>query len=147
MEIIIFLILFVLWLVFWKINEKRHYKSIIEREEQYKNILVVTDRDTKSFNVSGSELLTWNVAVSIDYFKMVVAGFINFFWGRITVYEKVLDRARREATLRLKEEASKKGYNCIVNLRLDTSTINWKKANSTSCAEVLASGTWVMLQR
>lgn len=145
MELIIFITLVILGLVFWKINESRHYKSIVEREEKYKHIFVMNDTDARNFSLTGGELIYGSTAVSIDYFKKIVAGFINFFWGKITVYERILDRARREATLRVKEQAVAKGYNCIVNLKVDTSTINGKNPNSTACAEVLASATWVNL--
>lgn len=136
MELIIFIVLFALGLIFWKLNESRHYKSIKQREETYKNIFVINDTDARSFNLTQGELLYGSTAVSVDYFKKIVAGFINFFGGRITVYERVLDRARREATLRLKQQAAEKGYNCIVNLKIDTSSINGKKQDAPACADL-----------
>jgi uncharacterized protein YbjQ (UPF0145 family) len=47
--------------------------------------------------VSGS------VVVSVDYFKRFLAGLRTLVGGRVTSYETLLDRARREAILRCKE--------------------------------------------
>ena len=44
------------------------------------------------------------------------------FGGRVSAYETLVDRARREAILRMKEEA--KGADIILNMRLETSSIS-----------------------
>jgi uncharacterized protein YbjQ (UPF0145 family) len=39
-------------------------------------------------------------------------------------YESLVDRARREAVLKVKQRAYDGGYNVIANLRLETSSIS-----------------------
>ncbi|MFT6733724.1 MAG: hypothetical protein ACJAS9_001914 [Polaribacter sp.] len=40
----------------------------------------------------------------MDYFKRFLAGLRNIFGGRVVTYESLVDRARREAILRMKEK-------------------------------------------
>ena len=89
------------------------------------------------------------MVVSNDYFKRLLAILRNFFGGRVKAYESLIDRARREAILRMKEEAKSKGAHMIVNLRLETSTIgrSANKKNSVGSIEALAYGTAVVMNR
>jgi hypothetical protein len=54
-------------------------------------------------------------------------------------YETLLDRARREAVLRLKESCP--GAVQIINLRIETSSISKGSKNQIGCVEVLAYAT------
>ena len=47
----------------------------------------------------------------------------NFFGGEMKAYVKLIERARREALLRVVEQARQMGYNAICNLRLQTADI------------------------
>lgn len=60
------------------------------------------------------------------------------FGGNVTVYETLIDRARREAILRMKSNASNASE--IINIRIETSSIS-KNAKSIGSIEVLAYGT------
>ena len=51
------------------------------------------------------ELVTGECVISGDYFKNFVAGLKNLFGGRLTTFESVIDRGRREAILRMREKA------------------------------------------
>ena len=92
------------------------------------------DRTTpqRAFLVHGT------VVVSADYFKTFVAGLRNLFGGRFRSYETLMERARREALLRLKAEARRKGSKMVVCVRFETTTIasGWAPA-----MEVFAYGT------
>ena len=65
----------------------------------------------------------------------------NIFGGRVTSYETLLDRARREAILRMKEEAKELNAELVFNIKLETSSIYKGKGNSVGSVEVLAYGT------
>ena len=69
-------------------------------------------------------LVVGNTVVASDYFKNFLAGLISLFGGRISVYETLLDRGRREALVRLYAEADKLGAHKIINLRVDTVNVN-----------------------
>ena len=121
--------------------ERKHYRSIREREQAFIN-LPVSDlkHPLNSDQVQDSYLVHGSVVISIDYFKRVLAGFRNLFGGNMSTYETLLDRARREAILRMKEDA--KGAKEIINLRIETASISKddRKGNIGS-VEVYAYGT------
>jgi len=64
---------------------------------------------------------------------------INIFGGRVSSYESLLDRGRREAILRMKESA--KGASEIVNVRIETSSISKNDNRGIGSIEVYAYGT------
>ncbi len=141
-DLIIIFILLVLGYVFGQAAEKRHFRSIIKREEQYRDLLTFSKRfpldadyDQKASLVGGS------VVISVDYFKRFAAGLRNLIGGRVTTYESLLERARREALLRMKEEARQQGMNTIVNVKLETSSITKGRRNQVGAVEVYAYGT------
>jgi uncharacterized protein YbjQ (UPF0145 family) len=91
-------------------------------------------------------MLTGNVVVSVDYFKRFLSGLRMIFGGRVKAYESLLDRARREALLRLKETTVENGYHALINVRLETSRMaNARGAEGTAGVEVLAFGTALKL--
>jgi uncharacterized protein YbjQ (UPF0145 family) len=90
-------------------------------------------------------LVTGSVVVSVDYFKRFLAGLRGLVGGEVKSYGTLLDRARREAVLRMKEEAIRKGYDAIVNVRLETSRLasGRRDGKGTAGVEMLAFGTAV----
>jgi len=93
--------------------------------------------------LSGYEtfLVDGSVVISVDYFKQFVAGLRNFVGGRVTPYEILLDRARREAILRMKEEAKASGADVILNVKYEMCSIYKGRRNSIGSVEALAYGT------
>jgi uncharacterized protein YbjQ (UPF0145 family) len=130
--------------------ERRHYASIRKRERESQRVPAITFREPPpSWDIVESSLVTGSVVVSVDYFKRFLAGLRHFVGGRVKSYESLLDRARREALLRLKEEAISGGYNAIVNVRLETTRMANGRRNGQGIAglEVLAFGTALALRR
>ena len=70
-----------------------------------------------------AELMVGSVVISSDYFKTFIGALMNLVGGRITVYEPLLERGRREAVLRLQEAAMAWGATHVVNLRIETSEL------------------------
>lgn len=143
-DLVIFLSLVILGYVFGRLNESNHYKSIRNRERASRRMAIHCNKAVDpAWNVVHASLVCGSTAVSVDYFKRVAAALRNVFGGRISAYETLLDRARREAVLRMKEEARKIGATTVVNVRIDTSSISGSEGNNRgiSCLEVLASGT------
>ena len=67
------------------------------------------------------------------------------FGGKVKSYESLIDRARREALLRMKEEAP--DASMIINVRIETSTIGKTSRNKTvGCLEAVAYGTALFLE-
>ena len=146
-DLIVFLVLLALGYSFGRYAELKHYKSIIQREKEFRDIPVVTTKFpplAKPF--SDAELVTGSVVISVDYFKRFIAGLRNLLGGRVTAYETLLDRARREAILRMKEEARFLGGHIIFNVKLETSSIHKGQKNGIGSVEVLAYGTVLIKQ-
>ena len=142
-QLIFFLTLLISGYVFGKIAEKRHYRSILEREKQWMQVPTISGRHVlgPDREVQRVHLVTGSVVISVDYFKRIVAGLRSFFGGNVQSYETLVDRARREAVLRMKESCP--DADMIINLRLETSSITKGRKNQVGAVEVLAYGTAV----
>lgn len=141
-QISIFLILLFLGYFFGRRNEKKHYKSIIERETSLNNILLLNERLPPPHMLNHqSQLVSGSVVISVDYFKTVIAGLRNFFGGNITAYESLLDRARREAILRMQQQAQELGAEAVINLKFEHAQVSGSAGQGIGSIEVLAYGT------
>lgn len=128
--------------------EKKHFREIRAREEKVHGFPVVTFETLPAdWRVGTTELVTGSVVVSLDYFKRVIAGLRGLIGGRVKTYEPLLDRARREAVLRMIEDARTRGYDAVVNVRLETSRLaNARgRGQGTAGVEMLAFGTAITL--
>jgi uncharacterized protein YbjQ (UPF0145 family) len=148
-QILIFLGLLILGYTAGSLAERRHYRSIKDRERETLSMQVMTaeprfqdERVQQAFLVNGSAV------ISIDYFKRLLAQLRNIFGGRVKAYESLLDRARREAILRMKQQARAGGAEIIVNLRLETSSIgqNANRRKSIGSIEAIAYGTALVMK-
>lgn len=146
-QLIVFLALLALGFFFGRLAESRHYHSINLREDELRSLLVVADRMPPiQFQRHDSCLVTGSVVISVDYFKTVAAGLRGIFGGRVGAYESLLDRARREAILRMQEEARALGAEAVFNLKFETSRIGQNAGKSLGSVEVLAYGTALIPQ-
>ena len=148
-DLIIFIVLIVgTYIIGTRMIEKKHYESIFAREKQFLNLPAVTLNDLdETVPVREAKLVTGCVVISIDYFKRFLAGLKNIFGGEVTSCETLIDRARREAILRMKESA--RGADAIFNVRIETSMIgnSYGGKNQTTCNEIVAYGTAVTFAR
>jgi len=150
MESLVNLVIFIILLggayTIGTIVENAHYDEIKKREKDLINIPAVTSKKIEDIeNIEMVGFVSGNVVISLDYFKRFLAGLRNIVGGRITAYETLLDRGRREAILRMKKDAQALKADMILNLRLETSGIGTvtKQKGSVGCFEVLAYGTAV----
>lgn len=126
--------------------EHRHFRNIRKRESENLEFPVVSfDTMPDDWSAASSTLVSGSVVVSLDYFKRVIAGLRSLVGGRIKTYEPLLDRARREAMLRMIESARLDGYDAIFNVRLETSRLANSRGDGKGIAgvEMLAFGTAV----
>lgn len=141
-NIIVFLVLLAIGYGFGRAAELRHFKSIRKREQALQSIpAIATKIPDPTLRPRETQLVTGNVVVSVDYFKRFIAGLRNLVGGRVTAYETLLDRARREAILRMKEEASALGASLIFNVKFETASISKGRKNQIGAVEVYAYGT------
>lgn len=130
----------VLGFVFGQLFEKRHYRSIHEREKALLQLPATASKyPVLSGQVARCELVGGSCVVSIDYFKRAAAALRTVVGGPVKSYESLLDRAKREAVLRLKESCP--GAHEIVNLRLETAPLSKDARGGVGAVEVFAFGT------
>ena len=125
--------------------ERRHYRSIKEREQALVDLATTSSKRPIGTipDPSRVELVEGACVISVDYFKRFVAGLRQFFGGNVRSYETLVDRARREAVLRLKETCSDADQ--VINLRIETSSITKGRRNQVGSVEVHAYATAIYL--
>lgn len=142
MEQLIFVAVFVtLGYFFGKRAENKHIKSLLERESIMNAIPAMASRMPPRDANYDQQLVSGSVVIANDYFKTFVAGLRNLFGGKISTYETLLDRARREALLRMKEKAQAQGAELIFNVKYETSNISGQSKKKIPIIEVHAYGT------
>lgn len=120
-QIVIFAILFSVGFGFGRYNERKHLQYLDEQEQRLAYIRVNNSRFNES--TFPGHMISSNVVISHDYFKYAIANVQNMLGGRLTSYESVVERARREAIVRLKLEAEKMGADQIMGIRLSTTEL------------------------
>ncbi|MEM9729034.1 MAG: heavy metal-binding domain-containing protein [Myxococcota bacterium] len=127
--------------------ERNHYASIEEREARLASKPALSTRDARNLPpVADATLATGSVVVSVDHFKRFLSGFRMIVGGEVRSYSSLVERARREAVLRMKE--SQPEADAYMNTRLETSTIsNTSGDEGVGTIEVLAYGTAVRYAR
>ncbi|MEJ2529878.1 MAG: YbjQ family protein [Gammaproteobacteria bacterium] len=146
-NIIFFITLLALGYGFGRWAESKHYKDILQREEELNSLPAIASRFPPVGKVYNQELVMGSVVISIDYFKHFLASLRNLFGGRVASYETLLDRARREALLRMKEEARKRNAKMVFNVKYETSSISKGVKNTVGSVEMLAYGTALIPQK
>jgi uncharacterized protein YbjQ (UPF0145 family) len=141
-DLIIFLSLLALGYGAGSWAERRHYRSIARREQATIDLPAVTLKgaDIPAEKIRSARLVCGSAVISIDYFKRILAGLRNIFGGQVKSYESLLDRARREALLRMKAMAG--DATVIVNVRIETAAIGKQsRRKNIGCLEAMAYGT------
>lgn len=143
MEVIaIFVVLLAIGLVAGRANEQRHLSELAANERSLSDIAAYSGRGgTDSFR--GGTLVVGSVVIAEDYFKRVAAALKSLVGGNIRSYESLLERGRREALVRMKQEARRLGATCVVNVRLETASLSedWSGRQPLFAAEFIAYGT------
>ena len=130
------------------ILERRHLKNLRLLESGSRGVLAITIEDLPpDWHVESCELVMGNVVISQDYFKRFAASIKGIFGGNIRVLEPLLERARREALIRMKGVAHARGYDTIINVRIETATLASARRDGkgTAGVEILAFGTAISL--
>ena len=130
--------------MFGRASERRHFRQLQEREAQLRDVLVFAERTPppdREFREAA--LVVGSVVIAEDYFKRIAAALRGLVGGRVTVYESLMDRGRREAILRMKEEARRRGATLVFNVRFETSSLSEDAGGRSPMfsAEFIAYGT------
>lgn len=144
-ELGIFLVLIAVGLVFGRAAEQRHFRELTEREAQLRTVLVFAEKSLPvDREIKKTALVVGSVVIAEDNFKRISASLRSLFGGRVTVYESLMDRGRREAVLRMKEQARRLGATMVLNVRFETSSLSEDTSGESPprfSAEFIAYGT------
>lgn len=130
--------------------EKAHFADLARRELLFVDFPIHNWRKTPAnLEALRSDLVTGAVVISEDAGKRFLARLKNLRGGNIKSYETLLERGRREACLRMLEQAKSKGADAIVNVRYETSDLTSQKEQQASPIgiEVMVFGTAVHLRK
>ena len=128
--------------------ERNHFRRIRKREAEYQSMPVVAfDTMPEDWEASDATLATGSNVGSLDYFKRILAALRNIDSSLGDRLLEDLDRARREAVLRMIESAREQGFDGIYNVRLETSRLANSRGDGqgTAGVEMLAFGTAVKI--
>ena len=125
-------------------TERKHFADLQAREAVLSNFVSTQSKHYLGQPQLGQPptMIVKEVIIASDYLKTFLAGLRKIFGGEVRSFESLLERARREALLRIIEEAQANGYNAICNLRMETAEIGGNmRTRGTAMASVLASAT------
>lgn len=139
------LALFLIGITAGQITEMKHFARLKRREEETRGVILSNvKRYALDRKVQDARLVSGHVVISTDYFKSICASLRRLVGGRIISYERLVERGRREALLRLKGEAVALGADFVLNVRFETMTIaRSNQGKGVTGVEVLAYGTAV----
>ena len=144
-DLIIFVTLLGLGFAFGRYAEKRHYRSIIQREAMLRNIPAIAVRFPPVMTPRpATTLVSGSVVVAEDFFKRFLFGLRTLVGGRVKSYETLVDRGRREAILRMKQQTSDLGGSMVFNIKIETAAIASGRKNKIGAIEVHAYGTAII---
>lgn len=146
LQILPFLVLLALGFTVGGFVERAHFRRIELRE---KELAYIQRTDIRTLPAGARAelcgLVTGEVVIASDYFKTFLANFRKMIGGNLRTYETLMERARREALLRMLAEARQKGANHVANVRFASCNIgsgsNTKRRKLAAMVEMYAYGT------
>jgi uncharacterized protein YbjQ (UPF0145 family) len=116
----------------------RHEADLAERALAVAHILV-HNRGRMEDAVAGPTppvMVTGEVTFGVDHFRGFLGQWKNLFGGQVRSYQMVLDRARREALMRLLEQTHSLGYHAVANVRIDFADVSGSALTRRKAADV-----------
>jgi uncharacterized protein YbjQ (UPF0145 family) len=149
-QLVVFVVLLAIGVLAGRANERKHYRELAEAEEGLRDIVVSNGRAASDVgDLSRGTLVVGSVVIAEDFFKRVAAGLKSIVGGNIRSYETLLERGRREAIVRMKQEARRLGATHVVNVRLETASLSedFSGRRPMFSAEFIAYGTALVRRR
>lgn len=129
--------------------ESSHFKALANAERELSD-MTLSDLKTlpPNWQPNGAIFVCENVVIANDYFKTLLWFFRKIIGGRSRSFERLIERGRREATVRLLRKAKECGANVVWNVRYETSIVRTnyssngnKNPQSMAGVEMIAYGT------
>ncbi len=145
----LFAVILVCFYIISHIIEISHLEEIKIREGFYRDKVKLTNLKTLPVGVKAKEvfLCKGSVVIGANYYRRFIASLKQIIGGHLKIMEGIVDRAYREATLRMIRDAYGKGAVLIINVRYETTCIgrtDRRGKQEGSMLEVFAYGTAVV---
>lgn len=141
-NILFFVFLLVVFLCIGKGIEMHHFRRLEKEEQEYKDFIVTNLRSFPAdFENRQAFLVIGSAVIATDYFKVFAAGLRTLFGGEIKSYVTLMERARRQAVLRMLEQAASQGAAIVWNVRYETAIIQGNQKKKPGGVEVIVYGT------
>lgn len=141
------LVLVVFGLTIGRMLERKHLQQLAQREAATSDMLITDLRafpgGPRVMGANNSMMVTGEACMAADYLRFMLSNLRKIIGGRMGGYEILADRVRREARLRMIEQAKAAGFDAICNVRFDTADIGSaqrQKGGGVKIA-ILATGT------
>ena len=122
--------------------ERAHFKRLAKNEAALSHIVLSDLRTFPRHEASAPfGLVTGEVVIASDYFKTFAATLRKIVGGELRTYESLMERARREALVRMLRSAADMGATHVVNIRFSTSNIGSMRRRGAAMVEMYAYGT------
>jgi uncharacterized protein YbjQ (UPF0145 family) len=136
--------------------ESSHFKALANAERELSD-MVLSDLKTlpPNWKAEGAVFICENVVIANDYFKTILWFFRKIIGGRSRSFERLVERGRREVTVRLLCRAKECGANVVWNVRYETSIVrtnySWagggdNNIKSMAGVEMIAYGTAFLVE-
>jgi uncharacterized protein YbjQ (UPF0145 family) len=143
--IVVIVVLLILGLVIGRARENAHWAELDEREARVSAVVVLDIKEPPpGLEPVHGELVTGSAVIGTDYFKQFMSSWRMIFGGELKAFQTVLGRARREANVRMVEQAYELGARAVINVRYETSRIGMASGiQGIAASEILVYGTAV----
>jgi uncharacterized protein YbjQ (UPF0145 family) len=111
------------------IAERRHLASLAQREQLPGPIVTDLGSPPPGVAVDDARLVSGEVVLGADRGKEFVSTLRNLVGGEVLSLQKLLTRARREARLRMLDEARAAGADYVLNVRFEMCEVGGKAAD------------------
>lgn len=146
-ELIIFLLLFgVPLLIAWiagllvtrahEADLARRFTGLGQVNVHDLKCLLDADPRARDDHTPPATLITAEATLGVDHCRGWFGQLKSLLGGQVASYDRVLDRARREVLMRLRERAVERGYNAIANVRIEFADISGSQAYRRKMAMV-----------
>ena len=121
-------------------------KALLEREAisaKSGDSLSTLSKPFAGKEVQEFELVMASVVMGPSWIQIVIGGILSLFGGESSTFTKIVDWARREAKQRLREQVANKGFDDVINMRIETTVMSKIRGgkDKTTGVEILVYGT------
>ncbi len=124
--------------------ERAHFRRLDAAEAELSDMLLTDLRQIPpGMQPKSATLVSGSVVIGSDYFKNIAAALRNLVGGEVRSFDRLMQRARREATCRLLAHARSLNARAVINVRFETSNISAanSRKKTNAMVEVIAYGT------